>query len=140
MQNGPIEKFTALTGTSFMTISVFMSRGPKVDPDHKKPRHHKSVRIEILCRMLRSRNSQLSRGLFSLPFLGLCMGGKKLTPISIVVTKTLAPKFCAELSDREIHSSHGDYFRCHFCVYVSGQFPGNLRATFEQLSGNRFVW
>ena len=27
-----------------------------------------------------------------------------------VVTKTFAPKLCAEWSDREVHSSHGDYF------------------------------
>ena len=27
MQNGPVDKFTALTRTTFVTISVFMSRG-----------------------------------------------------------------------------------------------------------------
>ena len=42
-----------------------MSRGPKVDPDPKTCRHHKNVRNEILCRMVRSRNPQLSRGLVS---------------------------------------------------------------------------
>ena len=41
---------------------------------------------------------------------------QKLTPIpkNVIVTKTFAPKFCAEWSDQEIHSSHGDYFRDHF--------------------------
>ena len=39
-----------------------------------------------------------------------------------VVTKTLAPKFCAECSDREVDSSHGDRFRDYFCVYVSEPF------------------
>ena len=35
----------------------------------------------------------------------------------VVVTKTFAPKFSAECTDRHIHSSHGDRFRDHFCVY-----------------------
>ena len=42
------------------------------------------------------------------------------SPRSGVVTKTFAPKFCAEWSDREIRNSYGDYFRDNFCVYVSG--------------------
>ena len=46
-----------------------------------------------------------------------------------VVAKTFAPKFRSEPSDREVHSSHGDYFRDHFYVYVSGQFLGHLWAT-----------
>ena len=37
-----------------------------------------------------------------------------------VVIKTFAPKFRSEPSDREVHSSYGDYFRDHFCVFVSG--------------------
>ena len=37
-----------------------------------------------------------------------------------VITKTLAPKFWSEPSDREVHSSYGNYFRDHFCVFVSG--------------------
>ena len=65
VQNGPIEKFPALTATIFVNISVFMSQGPKVDPDPKKPHRHKVVRTEILCRMVRSRNSQLLRRPFS---------------------------------------------------------------------------
>ena len=36
VQNGPIDSFTALMGTIFVAISVFMSRAPKVDPDPKK--------------------------------------------------------------------------------------------------------
>ena len=43
-----------------------------------------------------------------------------------VVTKTFAPKFRSEPSDREVHSSYGDYFRDYFCVYVSGQLSGNF--------------
>ena len=87
VQNGPIDSFTALMGTIFVAISVFMSRAPKVDPD----------------------------------------------PKNVFATKLLAPKFCAECTDQQLHSSHGDYFRCHFCVYVSGPLSSNLRATFGQL-------
>ena len=49
------------------------------------------------------------------------LGAQKLIPIpkNVVVTKLFAPKFCAEWSDREVHSSHGGYFRDTFCVYVS---------------------
>ena len=36
-----------------------------------------------------------------------------------------SPKLCSEWSDREIHSSHGDPFREHFCAYVSGQLSGS---------------
>ena len=56
-----------------------------------------------------------------------------MTPISknTFVTKTLAPKFCEEWSDREVHSSHGDCFRCNFCVYVSGQLSDDIRASFD---------
>ena len=32
-------------------------------------------------------------------------------PKNVVITKLLAPKFCAECTDRELHSSHGDPFR-----------------------------
>ena len=58
-----------------------------------------------------------------------------MTPIpkNVFATKLLAPKFCAECTDQQLHSSHGDYFRCHFCVYVSGPLSSNLRATFGQL-------
>ena len=35
VENGSIDKFTAGTATVFMTISVVMSWGPKVDPDPK---------------------------------------------------------------------------------------------------------
>ena len=28
--------------------------------------------------------------------------------------------------DREVHSSHGDYFHDHFCVYASGPLSGNF--------------
>ena len=30
---------------------------------------------------------------------------------NVVITKLFAPKFCAERSNREVHSSHGDPFR-----------------------------
>ena len=45
-------------------------------------------------------------------------------PKNGVVTKTFAPKFRSEPSDREVHSSYGDYFRDHFCVCVSGPLSG----------------
>ena len=38
-----------------------------------------------------------------------------------VVTKTFAPKFYAEWSNREFHSSHGNYFRDYFSFYASGR-------------------
>ena len=46
---------------------------------------------------------------------------QKLTeiPKNVVVTKLFAPKFCAEWSDREVHSSYGDYFRENSCFYAS---------------------
>ena len=41
MQNGPVDKFTALTATIFVTISVFMSRAhfraPGTDPGGPGP-------------------------------------------------------------------------------------------------------
>ena len=46
-----------------------------------------------------------------------------------VVTKTFAPKFCAEWSDREVHSSHGDHFRDNFFVYVSEPCFGAQKLT-----------
>lgn len=88
-------------------------------------------------------------GLFACPFPCLCLGTQKMTliPKSIVVTKAFAVKFCAEWSGREFHSSHGDYFRDHFRVCVSGPLSGSLRmladnlqaifrATFGQLSNS----
>ena len=45
-------------------------------------------------------------------------------PKNAVVTKTFAPKFRSEPSDREVHSSYGDYFRDHFCVCVLGPLSG----------------
>ena len=50
--------------------------------------------------------------------------------------KPLTPQFCAECTDRRIHSSHGDYFRDHFCLYISGQLSANFRTISGQLSGN----
>ena len=53
-----------------------------------------------------SRASELSRRPFS--------GKKKKTiPIqkNVVITKLFAPKFCAECTGRDLHSSHGDPFR-----------------------------
>ena len=90
VQNGPIERFTALTRTTFMTIPMFISRRQKIDPD----------------------------------------------PWNLIVTKLFAPKFCAEWSDRELHSSHGDHFRDHFHVYVSGPVSSNLQTTYGQLLAN----
>ena len=58
VQNAPIESSTALTVTLFMKTQ-------KIDHDPKKCRHHKVVRAEILCRMVKSRAPQLSRRPFS---------------------------------------------------------------------------
>ena len=57
-----------------------------------------------------------------------------MTPIpkNLVVTKTFAPNFQSELSDREIHSPHGGYFRDHFCIRSRGHFW----STFGQHLGN----
>ena len=48
------------------------------------------------------------------------LGAKKMNPIpkNVVVAKLFSPKFCAEWSDREVHSSYGDYFCDNFCFYV----------------------
>ena len=54
-----------------------------------------------------------------------------------VVTKTFAPKFRSEPSNREVHSPYGDFFRDHFCVYVSGPLLGKFRTTFRQ---HYFSW
>ena len=53
-------------------------------PRSQKRHRHKNVRTEILCRMVRSRGPQLSRGLFSWQFLCLCLGaifGQVLTDL-----------------------------------------------------------
>ena len=57
-------------------------------------------------------------------------------PKNVVITKLFAPKFCAEWSNREVHSSHRDHFRDHFHVYVLGQLSSNPRATYGQLLDN----
>ena len=46
---------------------------------------------------------------------------------NVVITKLFAPEFCAEWSNREVHSSHGDHFRDYFCVYVSGTIFGKQK-------------
>ena len=53
-----------------------------------------------------------------------------------VVTKTFAPKFWSEPSDREVHSSYGDYFRDNFCDCDSEPLSGNFQSTFGQLPDN----
>ena len=57
-------------------------------------------------------------------------------PKNAIVTKLFAPKFCAECTDRELRSSHGDHFRDHFCVYVIGQLLDSFWTTFGQLPAN----
>ena len=106
VQNAMVESFWALTATIFVTISMFMSRGPKFDIDPRKRRCHKVVRTEILCRMHRSRAPQLSRWPFSWKI-------TNSTPIqkNVVIAKLFAQSFCAECTGRELHSSHGDPFR-----------------------------
>ena len=103
-----------------------------------KCRRHGWIRIEILCRMVWLRDSLLSWRPFlcQIPvFMSPPLFADPI-PKSVVVTKAFAPKFCAEFTDRHIHSSHGDSFRDNFCVCVSGQLSGNFRATFKQLPGN----
>ena len=72
----------------------------------EKCNHHKRIRTEILCRMVRSGNSQLSRRLFSWHFSILqcfeCFRCQKND-----FTVWFAAKFSAIWSDREIHSSMG---------------------------------
>ena len=55
------------------------------------------------------------------------------SPKNAIVTKTFAPKFRSEPSDREVHSSHGDYFRDNFCDCDSEPLSGNFQSTFGQL-------
>ena len=50
------------------------------------------------------------------PMVGLPVRNEKCRRHKVVRTEIL----CAECTDREIHSSDGDHFRDHFCVYVSG--------------------
>ena len=38
-----------------------------------------------------------------------------ISPKNIIVTKIIAPEFCAEYDDRQILSSNGNEFRCNFC-------------------------
>ena len=62
-----------------------------------------------------------------------------MTPIpeNVVVIKLFALKFCAEFTDLELHSSHGDPFRKHFFVYVSGPLSGNSRPNGLNPNSNR---
>ena len=129
----PADSQTTMAEFPTRIFSFFKTRG-----------RHENVRTEILYKKLRSTASHLSRGLFPLPFLCLCHGPQTSTPIpkNVFATKLLAPKFCAECTDKQLHSSHGGYFRCHFCVYVSGplssdlgHFLVNFWTTFRQLGG-----
>ena len=54
-------------------------------------------------------------------------------PKNAVATKTFAPKFRSEPSDREVHSSYGDYFRDNVCDCDSEPLSGNFQSTFGQL-------
>ena len=73
---------------------------------------------------------------FRRPIYLLCRFWPKSINKNVIGIKTFAPKFCAECTDRRIHSSHGDYFRDHFCLYISGPLSDNFWATSGQLSGN----
>ena len=103
-----------------------------------KCRLHGWIRTEILCRMVWSRSSLLSWRPFSCPNSVLCHCHLLPTPIpkNVAVTKTLAPKFCAECTYRRIHSSHGAYFREHFRACVSAQLSVNVQAISGQPLGN----
>ena len=101
VQNGPIEKFTALRATIFVTISVFMSRGNFSTPIPKTSSSQScSHRISV-------QNGPVDKftALTGTTFVTISVfmsRGQKLTPIpkNVVVTKTFAPKFCAEWSGR----------------------------------------
>ena len=58
-------------------------------PRSKKCRHHKVVRTEILCRMHRSRNSQLSRWPFPWKIINLTQIQKKCRHHKVVRTEIL---------------------------------------------------
>ena len=60
-------------------------------------------------------------------------------PKNVVITKLFAPKFCAEWSNRELHSSHGDPFREHFFVMQWFAILRVKRASFDILMG-LFPW
>ena len=90
MQNGPIDKFTALTATIFMTISARLELLPGCPVDHKA----KAARLELL------------------PGWGRPVGARLLISTQLIPDpdgrfpkgqrhhKTFAPKFRAEESDR----------------------------------------
>ena len=59
-----------------------------------------------------------------------------IPPKNDIVTKTFAPKFRSEPSDREVPSSYGDYFRDNFCDCDSEPLSGNFQSTFGQLPNN----
>ena len=72
-------------------------------------------------------------GIIFMTISALMPGARKIDPNlkNAVVAKTFARKFCAEWSDREVHSSHGEHFRDNFYVHVSGQLSDNILATFD---------
>ena len=106
VQNAMIGEFTTLTATISVTISTLMSQGPKVVSDHRKCRCPKKVRTNILCRMVRSRSSQLSRRLFSWPFLCLCLGatfGQLTANLGATFGQLLGNFWASESDIRYIH-------------------------------------
>ena len=68
-------------------------------------------------------------------------GNRPQSTKNVVITKTFAPKFRSEPSDREVPSSYRDYFLDNFCDCNSEPLSGNFQSTsrhflttFEQLS------
>ena len=108
-QNGPVDRSTALTTTIF--INIYEKTSFSQNRSHQNSGQNGPI----------ERSTALTGTIF-VNISVLMSRAQKVTPIpkKVVITKTLALKFCAELSNREIHSSHGDYFRDHFYVYVSG--------------------
>ena len=124
VQNGQIERSTALTATLFV-------KNPKCDPDRKKSSSQSCSHRNSLQNGPIESSTALSATLF--------VKNPTFDPDpnkNVVITKLFAPNLCAECTDRELLSSHGDPFREHLFVYVSEQLRatsgkplGDLRAT-----------
>ena len=130
VQNGPIEGSTALMATLFV-------KKYKIDPDPKKCRHHKVVRTEILCRMHRSRNSQLSRWPFSWKIINLTQIQKKCRRHKVVCTEIL----CRMHQSRAPQLLRGPLSWPFPCLCLGATFQqtsGNLWTAFGQLVDN--IW
>ena len=94
VQNAPIESSTALTATLFVKNLKFDPDPKKCWPASQSCSHRNSVQNAPV-----EGSTALTATLF--------VKNRK----NDVITKLFAPKFCAECTGRELHSSHGDPFR-----------------------------